>query len=466
MTKPDKIELFFSLLLLLLFITPVCWADLRGDTTFLPNLEPPQTRLTMNKSYLLKNEWIRQGIAPAFLLSSAFLTWGERENVKKARNRYTPEFSNHLDDYMQFAPAMVVAGLSLSGKKGRNGWKRQALNWGGSMLIMGGFVNSIKYTSKVMRPDGSARNSFPSGHTATAFMNATFLHREYGHINPWYSIAGYASSSYVGVSRSLNNRHWISDILAGAAFGILSTELSYAIVDQLYKNKGDYFTGIDIKEEINKPSYVSARLGYSIDLSGDRISSLGIESAIEGAYYFNKHWGIVGEAIFGNYPFPNQDWEHGDLEFSNIILKSPQQELESAGFVYLMVGPQYAKSLGSMFLLQAKATAGVMIGLKGDLNLSGVAENTLTGQKTDIVLPFLEYSPQTSLAAGVGVSLTAMMTPKLGLTLFTDYKYAEPVFKITPSQKTFGEQLNMIEERSSTTISDLSTGLRFTIFID
>lgn len=441
-----------------LFIVPVYATILPPDTL---QIEQPS-----RGAYLLKNEWVRQGIAPAFLLSSAFLTWGERENVRKARNRYTPNFANHIDDYMQYAPAMAVAGLSLSGKKGRNGWKRQALSWGGSMLIMGGFVNSIKYTSKVMRPDGTTRNSFPSGHTATAFMNATFLHREYGHINPWYSIAGYASSSYVGVSRSLNNRHWISDILAGAALGILSTELSYAIIDQLYKNKGDYFTGIEVEKELEKPSYFSARLGYSIEPGGRRISSLGLESAIEGAYYFNKHWGIGAEVIFGNYPFPNQDWEHGDLNLGEFVLRSPQQELESAGFLYLMAGPQYAKTLGSLFLLQTKITGGVMIGMNGDLNLSGRLERPTTKDERDVTFSFLEYQPRTCLAVGAGISLTAMMTSRLGLSLFADYKYTEPVFDITPSRKTFGDQLQNLGDRTSTKISDLTTGLRFSIFID
>lgn len=442
----------------ILFIFPVYATILPPDTL---QIEQPS-----RGAYLLKNEWVRQGIAPAFLLSSAFLTWGECENVRKARNRYTPNFANHIDDYMQYAPAMAVAGLSLSGKKGRNGRKRQALSWGGSMLIMGGFVNSIKYTSKVMRPDGTTRNSFPSGHTATAFMNASFLHREYGHINPWYSIAGYASSAYVGVSRSLNNRHWISDILAGAAFGILSTELSYAIIDQLYKNKGDYFSGMEVENEIEKPSYFSARIGYSIDLGGSRISSLGLESAIEGAYYFNKYWGVGGEVIFGNYPFPNQDWEHGDLNLGEFVLRSPQQELESAGFLYLMAGPQYAKPLGSVFLLQTKLTGGVMIGMNGALNLSGKLEHQTTREEQYITFPLLEYHPRTSLAVGAGASLTAMMTPRLGLSLFADYKYAKPVFKISPSQTTFGDQLNTLSDRASANMSDLTTGLRFTVFIE
>ena len=90
-------------------------------------------------------------------------------------------------------------------------------------------VNGLKYTIKRMRPDGSRRNSFPSGHTATAFMTATMLHKEYGWRSPWFSIGGYTAAAVTGVSRLLNNRHWMTDIAAGAAIGIGSVHLGYFI---------------------------------------------------------------------------------------------------------------------------------------------------------------------------------------------------------------------------------------------
>ena len=96
-----------------------------------------------------------------------------------------------------------------------------------SGLLMAGFVNSIKYTVKEKRPDNTSNNSFPSGHTATAFMCATILHKEYGNKSPWYSIGGYTLAGLTGVTRQLNNRHWIGDILAGAGIGILSADLGY-----------------------------------------------------------------------------------------------------------------------------------------------------------------------------------------------------------------------------------------------
>ena len=46
---------------------------------------------------------------------------------------------------------------------------------------MSAVVYTLKNTTDVPRPDNSTYNSFPSGHTAQAFVAATFLHKEYGH---------------------------------------------------------------------------------------------------------------------------------------------------------------------------------------------------------------------------------------------------------------------------------------------
>lgn len=56
---------------------------------------------------------------------------------------------------------------------------------------MGTSVLVLKSVTKVERPDGSARNSFPSGHTAMAFMGAELLRREFWEVSPWIGVAGY-----------------------------------------------------------------------------------------------------------------------------------------------------------------------------------------------------------------------------------------------------------------------------------
>lgn len=67
------------------------------------------------------------------------------------------------------------------------------------------------------------------------------LHKEYGHRSPWYSIGGYTVATVTGVTRQLNNRHWMSDIMVGAGIGILATELGYFLADLIFKDKGCSF---------------------------------------------------------------------------------------------------------------------------------------------------------------------------------------------------------------------------------
>lgn len=69
-------------------------------------------------------------------------------------------------------------------------------------------------------------------------MTATMLHKEYGHRSPWYSIGGYTLATLTGVTRQLNNRHWMSDVMVGAGIGILATEFGYFLADLIFKEKG------------------------------------------------------------------------------------------------------------------------------------------------------------------------------------------------------------------------------------
>ncbi len=172
-----------------------------------------------------QREWVKNTTAPVLFFTASAATWGERKNIREVRNRYIPTFKVGYDNYLQYVPTAAVYGLKLAGVKGRNNIGRATLSYAASIGIMGLLVNSIKYTAKVERPDGSSKNSFPSGHTSMAFTNASFLHKEYGLVNPAYSIGGYSAAAITGLGRNLNNRHWISDVLAGAGIGIISTEL-------------------------------------------------------------------------------------------------------------------------------------------------------------------------------------------------------------------------------------------------
>lgn len=125
--------------------------------------------------------------------------------------------------------------MDLVGIKGKNNFKDKSIIAATSSLIMGISVASIKKTTHIERPDGSSFNSFPSGHTATAFMGAELLHQEYKNTSLWYSISGYLVATGTGVFRMLNNRHWLSDVVTGAGIGILSTKTAYWLYPKINK---------------------------------------------------------------------------------------------------------------------------------------------------------------------------------------------------------------------------------------
>ena len=156
------------------------------------------------------------------------------------RNTIIPDFRYHYDDYLQYAPAAVMVGMKACGYEGRSSCGRMLVSDAFSAAIMAGAVNGIKYSVGRLRPDGSRHNSFPSGHTATAFMTASMLHKEYGWRSPWFSIGGYTAAAVTGVSRICNNRHWLSDVVAGAAVGIGAVELGYFLTDLIFKEKHLY----------------------------------------------------------------------------------------------------------------------------------------------------------------------------------------------------------------------------------
>jgi hypothetical protein len=132
-----------------------------------------------------------------------------------------------IDDFSQYVPAATVYALNLFGVKGKNSIKDQTIIMATSYLIMSTTVLSLKSVIHEERPDGTSDNSFPSGHTATAFSGAEFLWQEYKDVSPWYGVAGYVVATGTGLFRIYNNRHWLTDVAAGAGIGILSTKAAY-----------------------------------------------------------------------------------------------------------------------------------------------------------------------------------------------------------------------------------------------
>jgi hypothetical protein len=141
-----------------------------------------------------------------------------------------------FDDYIQYAPYLGIYAPDLFDvKKVKHNCLDRSLVLASSILFCSGAIQITKHTSNVSRPNGFNNHSFPSGHTATAFLGAHILFREYENVSPYIGIAGYAIAATTGTMRMINRQHWFSDVLTGAGIGILSVELSYLMLPVWHK---------------------------------------------------------------------------------------------------------------------------------------------------------------------------------------------------------------------------------------
>lgn len=173
----------------------------------------------------------------ALIIPSLFISYGivslESDYLKTLNYEAKDELAEHIDkrftidDFSQYAPAVAVYGLNAAGIQGKNNFKDRSIILATSYLLLSTSVLTLKSITKIERPDGSAANSFPSGHTANAFAGAEFLYQEYKNVNIWYGISGYAVATMTGFFRMYNQRHWFSDVVMGAGIGILSTKMAY-----------------------------------------------------------------------------------------------------------------------------------------------------------------------------------------------------------------------------------------------
>ena len=310
------------------------------------------------------------------------------------RNCVVPGFHYSYDDYLQYAPAALTLGLKACGYESRSGWGRMIVSDAFSAAIMAGAVNGLKYSVGRLRPDGSRRNSFPSGHTATAFMTATMLHKEYGWRSPWFSIGGYTAAAVTGVSRILNNRHWLSDVIAGGAIGIGSVHLGYFITDRIFKEKGLYDGYVDPEFYYNP-----AEKHYVAELVFGRRFILG------GAGY--KAAGTL--PVRGSLAGLSADVPLAPGTGLTARASSSSLTFESSEVIPLystMAGGFYNFHFAKILELQVKAMAGYAWSGRGylDSEMVDMATGKSGGEVTDRVLvPSLGAG--VALGAGIGLSL-------------------------------------------------------------
>lgn len=277
------------------------------------------------------------------------------DEFKALHDSYVYEANTHVDDYLQYAPAALMLGLKAAGVESRSSWGRMLTSDAISIVVMSLSVNGLKSAISTKRPDSSADNSFPSGHTATAFMTATMLHKEYGARSYWYSVGAYSAATATGMMRVINNRHWASDVLVGASLGILSTEVGYLLADLIFADRHINYTLDEYNTQpswskIESPSSVGLNLGVVVPFGKITLPSVesikigtGSRVGFEGAYYLNQKFGIGGRATLTT----SQIKLNGETQSEELDVKSGS------------IGAYYSKIISRRWRASTKVLMGV-----------------------------------------------------------------------------------------------------------
>lgn len=176
--------------------------------------------------------FLKQSVVPLTLIGTGVIinyssgTFG-KENIQDGVTDAFPDFHTNADDFLLFVPALTMYTADLLRVESQNDPFTQTKY----LLISGIATNMVtyglKYLTNETRPNGEDDLSFPSGHTANAFVMATVLFHEFKATKPVLAYSGFLFASATGALRVMNNEHWVSDVLVGAGIGIIITDLVY-----------------------------------------------------------------------------------------------------------------------------------------------------------------------------------------------------------------------------------------------
>lgn len=389
-------KLLLSIGLLALSLSAANAQDLVTDTLDSDMLVVPESKplspFQQKVDKLSNNRWFQSTYIAVPLIAGGLIEKHQDTKFRKLRNDFLPEFHRTLDNYLQVTPAAITVGLKALGVPSRSSWGRLALSSALSAGVMATVVNGLKYSTHQTRPDGTDTRSFPSGHTATAFTTATILSKEYGHLSPWVSVGAYAVATTTGLMRIANNKHWLSDVMAGAGIGILSTEFGYWIADAICKDRG--LNDVNKRELLlstyDNPSFLGLYMGFNLplshyDLSEEEVyrTSTGTTAGIEGAWFLNPYVGVGGR------------WSISNIQYT---LNNTEASRNTFDFNTLSVGPYFSLPITPHWRAGSKLLAQYIWYHKTDVGSVVVPRNSGLGVGTGLNI---DYRAKRNLEAGI-----------------------------------------------------------------
>lgn len=185
----------------------------------------------------IKPAWYRGRVVQATLVPAVLIGYGlytfnghgfyTNQQADRDIHRLFPANHTHAENVLQYISYAELGVAALAGATTQHDRLNTLLLVAKSEAIMLTSVFLVKHLTHEQRPDASDRLSFPSGHTAQAFLAASIVNLELRDHSRWYGVGAYTVATGVGVLRMVNEKHWQSDIVAGAGFGILSAHLAY-----------------------------------------------------------------------------------------------------------------------------------------------------------------------------------------------------------------------------------------------
>lgn len=244
-----------------------------------------------NSHIYRRPQWISTAIAGASLVTTGLTA--QLTSTDWTPKRLFPEKSNAVD-IMQYAPLSFSWIMKLCGAETRSDWNRMATSHATATIAMAGSVYLLKENSASLRPDGSDFRSFPSGHSAWAYMGATMIAHEFSWKSPWYVIGGYSVASAVAMQRLIDFRHRPCDVAAGAGIGILATQLGYCIGDMIFKDRQTDYTCCNTGNNRHlslKNAYGFTFASHAYNHGQLKLDSY-FETSIDLSVPFNESWSI------------------------------------------------------------------------------------------------------------------------------------------------------------------------------
>lgn len=205
-------------------------------TQFVEGSGSPLMGVGLEETYRLNERWSLFGALGYQVSTSEGMGYGHTGmDVSAGSNGYFDiDFGVRLDiGRNQFYRDVESKRKAYSQPLTGHNWPRFAVNTIASVGVAYVGKTALKAMIKEDRPDHSDNKSFPSGHAAMAFAAARSIDKEFRKDCIWIPIAGYAAATAVGIERVARDRHHWYDVLAGAAVGVGSAELTWWLSDKL-----------------------------------------------------------------------------------------------------------------------------------------------------------------------------------------------------------------------------------------